>query len=72
MFPKFSEIKGYIEHHCVWTQNITTVNTIVVSVVIRKLRMVSGNLASHQEKIGVTSKIETLKKAALLGTERLL
>ena len=33
--------------------------------------MVSGNLSDHQDKIGITTKIE-LKKAALLGTARLL
>ena len=44
----------------------------VVPVVIGALGIVSGKLASHLKMIEVTTKIELLQKAALLGTARLL
>lgn len=43
----------------------------VTLVVIGVLGIVSGKLAMHLQMIGVTTKIELLQKAVLLGTARL-
>ena len=44
----------------------------VVPIVIGALDAVTPNLSKHLDAIGVTTRIELLQKAALLGTARLL
>ena len=44
----------------------------VVPIVVGALGVVTRNLSKHLDVIGVTTKIELLQKAALLGTARLL
>ena len=51
---------------------LLNIKVTVVPVVIGALGIVSGKLASHLKTVGVTTKIELLQKAALLGKERLL
>ena len=44
----------------------------VVPIVVGALGAVTPNLSKHLDAIGVTTRIELLQKAALLGTARLL
>ena len=48
------------------------IKTIVVPVVFGALDVVTKNLTKHLKTIRVSTKIEFLQKAALLGTARLL
>ena len=44
----------------------------VVPILVGALGAVTPNLSKHVDAVGVTTRIEILQKAALLGTARLL
>ena len=51
---------------------LRNVKSKVLPIVVGALGAVTPNLSKHLDAIGVTTRIELLQKAALLGTARLL
>ena len=49
-----------------------SIKTSVIPVVVGALGTVTNNLGKHLNTIGVTTTVELLRKAALLGTPRIL
>ena len=64
---KLKSTKIYVERWHDWN-----VKAKVVPIVVGALGAVKPNLSKHLDAIGVTTRIELLQKAALLGTARLL
>ena len=63
-----------VEKYQDWREvaRLWSVKAKVVPTVVGALGAVTSNLSKHLDAIGVTTRIELLQKAALLGTARLL